>query len=90
LNFNLKGAHVSVNEVTVFIEETAVTLPLHTQVAHAVRAYLARRDPDLIKLIERNEICAVDAVGHEVQENSSLEQGMRLYIKKVSRDPVSG
>ncbi|MFC4767814.1 hypothetical protein [Effusibacillus consociatus] len=52
------------SQVTVFVDEMAVNLPLHTQVEHAVRAYLLQRDPDLIKFLERNEIYAVDPTGH--------------------------
>ncbi|MFC4769324.1 hypothetical protein [Effusibacillus consociatus] len=73
------------NEITVFVEETAVTLPIHTQVAHAIRAYLMRRDPDLLKLVECRQIYAVDSTGHEVQQDRALVEGMRLYIRKLQK-----
>ncbi|GAX89923.1 hypothetical protein [Effusibacillus lacus] len=73
------------NEVTVFVDETAVTLPIHTQVAQAIRAYLSHRDPDLIKLLDRRELYAVDPVGCQVEEHCSLKHGMRIYVRKLQK-----
>ncbi|BCJ86413.1 hypothetical protein [Effusibacillus dendaii] len=72
------------NKVTVFVNEKAVTLPFNQRVSHAIRAYLARRDPDLVKLVERDQLYAVDPTGHQLEADNSLVEGMRIFVRKKS------
>lgn len=70
--------------VTVFVDEVAVTVPKTCHVDQAIREYLFIRDPDLIKFMEHDELYVVDPCGHLIEDDDLLRQGMRLYVRRKS------